>query len=140
MRYEITAPERTYSGAVAGVQFSAGRAVLDTGWPKAAAALSYFRRRGYGVTAVSASLAGGTTESTAPAADDDGAASPENTAEAGGFNPGAHSVETVLAHLDDADPDDAARVLAAERAGKARKTILARAAEPGPDEQGDTTP
>lgn len=42
-----------------------------------------------------------------------------------GFDPGEHSVAEVLAYLAD-NPDDAERVIAAEAAGKARKTILAQ--------------
>lgn len=49
MRYRITAPERTHSGVVAGVTFHAGQAEVDD---SNAAALAYFRRRGYGVDPV----------------------------------------------------------------------------------------
>jgi hypothetical protein len=42
------------------------------------------------------------------------------------FDPGEHSVKDVLAYLDGADEDEAARVVAAETAGKARAGILAR--------------
>jgi hypothetical protein len=48
-QYEITAPEPQFSGEVAGVVFSKGKATLDSDHPDALAALSYFRRRGYGV-------------------------------------------------------------------------------------------
>ncbi|MFJ2702980.1 hypothetical protein ACIO3R_07245 [Streptomyces sp. NPDC087428] len=40
------------------------------------------------------------------------------------FDPAAHDVPAVLAHLADADEDETQRVLAAEAAGKNRKTIL----------------
>ncbi|MEU8704202.1 hypothetical protein [Streptomyces sp. NPDC048565] len=40
------------------------------------------------------------------------------------FDPASHDVPTVLAHLADADEDETTRVLAAEAAGKNRKTIL----------------
>lgn len=39
------------------------------------------------------------------------------------FDPSAHNVADVLAYLS-ANPDDAERVLDAERAGKARKGVL----------------
>ncbi|MFY9263236.1 MAG: trigger factor [Actinomycetaceae bacterium] len=41
------------------------------------------------------------------------------------FDPSAHKVDDVVAYLNDADDAEKARVLAAEKAGKARKTILA---------------
>jgi hypothetical protein len=47
--YDITAPESTFSGEVAGVVFSKGKATVDSDHPDALAALSYFRRKGYGV-------------------------------------------------------------------------------------------
>ncbi|GGR71132.1 MULTISPECIES: hypothetical protein [Streptomyces] len=47
--YQITAPEPQFSGEVAGVNFSRGKATVDGDHPEAAAALAYFRRRGYGV-------------------------------------------------------------------------------------------
>ncbi|MEU5608449.1 hypothetical protein AB0H03_06775 [Streptomyces sparsogenes] len=47
--YNITAPEPQFSGEVAGVIFSKGKATIDGDGENAAAALSYFRRRGYGV-------------------------------------------------------------------------------------------
>ncbi|MFD8596974.1 hypothetical protein ACFV1L_18430 [Kitasatospora sp. NPDC059646] len=40
------------------------------------------------------------------------------------FDPDAHTVEDVLAHLLAADGDERARVLAAEAEGKARKGVL----------------
>jgi hypothetical protein len=45
------------------------------------------------------------------------------------FDPSEHTVAQVLAHLDKADDDERDRVLAAERAGKARAGVL------GNDEQ-----
>jgi hypothetical protein len=44
------------------------------------------------------------------------------------FDPGAHTVAEVLMHLDSADATETARVLAAEAAGKARKTVLEKGA------------
>lgn len=48
-KYTITSPERDFSGEVAGVVFSKGEATLDSDHDHAAAALSYFSRRGYGI-------------------------------------------------------------------------------------------
>lgn len=47
--FNITAPEPQFSGEVAGVVFSKGKATLDDSTPDGLAALLYFRRRGYGV-------------------------------------------------------------------------------------------
>lgn len=47
VRYEITAPEERGDGIVAGVPFTAGRAVVDDPSP---GALLYFRRHGYTVS------------------------------------------------------------------------------------------
>ncbi|MEV7959307.1 hypothetical protein ACIO6T_41385 [Streptomyces sp. NPDC087532] len=44
------------------------------------------------------------------------------------FDPSEHDVPAVLAYLAEADEDETARVLAAEAAGKNRKTILEAAA------------
>jgi hypothetical protein len=48
-QYKITAPEPHFSGEVAGVVFSKGKATLDSDHDNAAAALAYFSRRGYGI-------------------------------------------------------------------------------------------
>jgi hypothetical protein len=40
------------------------------------------------------------------------------------FDPAAHPVEEVVEHIATADEDEKARVLAAEKASKARKTVL----------------
>jgi hypothetical protein len=40
------------------------------------------------------------------------------------FDPAEHKAEEVVEHLASADEDEAARVLAAEKSGKARKTVL----------------
>ncbi|MEE6295199.1 hypothetical protein [Georgenia wangjunii] len=46
------------------------------------------------------------------------------------LNPSQHNVEEVVAHLEAADPAERARVLAAERSGKARRTVLDAPTEP----------
>jgi hypothetical protein len=48
----------------------------------------------------------------------------ENEARRGTFDPAEHKAEEVVAHLEVAPEDEAARVLAAEKAGKGRKTVL----------------
>lgn len=48
MRYRITAPAEGHTGIVAGVAFHDGMAEMDS---RDAAALAYFRRRGYGIEA-----------------------------------------------------------------------------------------
>ncbi|MFD9813716.1 hypothetical protein [Streptomyces sp. NPDC059080] len=47
MRYEITAPTTGDTGLIAGVAFTAGRAVVDDPPP---GAVEYFRRHGYRIT------------------------------------------------------------------------------------------
>ena len=49
-RYEITTPEPRWTGEVAGVAFAHGRAEVPDSTP--ARVLSYFRRKGYGVTPI----------------------------------------------------------------------------------------
>lgn len=51
----------------------------------------------------------------------------EATEAAGEFDPSAHKVDEVIAYLEAADDAEKARVLEAEKAGKARKTIMALA-------------
>lgn len=58
-----------------------------------------------------------------PTAVDDRRAA-ENELRAGTFDPAAHPAPEVVAHLEAADDGEAARVLEAEKSGKARKTIL----------------
>lgn len=41
------------------------------------------------------------------------------------FDPAAHKAEEVVEYVQEADPAEAARVLEAEKAGKARKTVVA---------------
>src|SRR5690348_7377720 len=49
MRYEVHTPLKGYSGTVADVVFTGGRAVVDGGQR---AALAYFHRHGYGILPV----------------------------------------------------------------------------------------
>lgn len=105
----IHSPEPEFSGDIAGVRFSEGAASVDPQAPHAAAALAYFRRRGYRVVEESAVEAG--------PGNDEGATSDT-------FDPADHTVAEVLAYLGSAGVDEHARVLAAEAAGQARATIL----------------
>lgn len=41
------------------------------------------------------------------------------------FDPSAHNVDEVVAHIETAPEDEAARVLEAEKSGKARKSVIA---------------
>lgn len=52
MRYVITTPEPRWTGVVAGVAFAHGEGITAEDPP--VRVLNYFRRRGYGVTAVQA--------------------------------------------------------------------------------------
>lgn len=68
-------------------------------------------------------------EEPAAAPDSDAASpAPDSTSQepAPAFDPGAHTVAEVNDHLDQSDDDEVERVLAAERDGKARKSILDR--------------
>lgn len=118
---KIYAPVADFSGKVAGVSFVDGKGETDS-----ARALNYFARHGYGIgkppenrtTAVrdaadSPHAAATTRQPIGPAGDDPNA-----------FDPSKHSVEDVNAHLEQADEAERERVLTAEAAGKARKTIL----------------
>lgn len=49
----------------------------------------------------------------------------------GDFDPNEHTVAEVQEHLAEADPSEAEQILEAEKAGKARKTVL------GADEMGN---
>ncbi len=53
---------------------------------------------------------------------------PARAPEGGLFDPGEHTVPEILAHLAGADETEAARVLAAEQAGQARKGIVGTSA------------
>lgn len=113
-KYRIEAPVRSYSGESAGVQFSKGTGFVDDSTKEGRAAIEYFRRQGYGVA-----VSDGKT--------DEERAQEIVTAIVGQRNPGGptepfdpaqHGVEDVLAHLDEADLDEATRVLDAEAAAR----------------------
>jgi hypothetical protein len=113
-KYKITAPERSYTGSISGVQFRDGVAQIDDIHPTSAAVLNYCRGAGYTVEEVDETT-GETGEESTPKQDKEPEAS---------FDPAKHDAKLVLAYLADADAAEAERVLDAEAAGKARKGIL----------------
>lgn len=97
----ITTPVKEFQGVVVGVTFTKG-----TGETSDPAAIQYFERHGYDVKH---------EPETVPAP----------------FDPAKHNADEVLAYvaaIDDADPEahdaEVVRVVEAERAGKARKSVL----------------
>ncbi|MFF8408983.1 hypothetical protein [Streptomyces omiyaensis] len=115
--YTVTSPDPEYSGESCGVVFTDGTGSVSTDTKAGRQAVEYFRRRGYGLTPV-------------PGADE----APESSGPDAGteaFDPAAHDAAEVVDYLNgldlDNEDDDAeyGRVMDAERAGKARKTVLA---------------
>lgn len=97
IRVRFQAPVANYTGRVGGVQFIDGLGETDD--PNVVA---YFARQGY--TPIH---------------------EPQEGESAGVFNPADHTVEEVTAYLNGLNQDDPERerILAAEAAGKARKSI-----------------
>ncbi|MBK3563219.1 MULTISPECIES: hypothetical protein [unclassified Streptomyces] len=127
-KYKIEAPVRTFSGDSVGVTFTKGTGFVDDSTKEGRAAIEYFRRHGYGVE-----LSDGKTDEERAQEIVTGVVGqrgPIVTDEP--FDPSKHDAPEVLAYLDSLGADDSdavaefARVIAAEREGKARKTILAR--------------
>ncbi|MFE6225479.1 hypothetical protein [Streptomyces sp. NPDC057854] len=121
--YHVTSPDPGFSGESCGVLFDEGAAVVSDEDKAGRQAIEYFRRRGYGLTPAA--------DATEPGPQDGG------LGEGGkAFDPAAHDAAEVIEYLNDldhqADPEQAAefaRVIDAERTGKARKTVLALAEE-----------
>ncbi|MFJ3021481.1 hypothetical protein ACIPH4_11085 [Streptomyces tendae] len=153
--FRIEAPVRSFTGESVGVHFHKGTAHVDDSSKDGRAALEYFRRHGYGVfpadeateeTTEAASPGGEMTNlghGSAPSLADglvvqDG---PTPTGEGEQFDPSKHDAADVLAYLDSLGTDDSDaiaehdRVIAAERDGKARKTILARSEQKQEDQK-----
>jgi hypothetical protein len=111
--FTVTAPVAGYNGESCGVVFKDGVSKVTDGTKEGRAAIEYFRRRGYTLT---------------PEGDDEAEAADPRTDDDGDelFDPSKHDASEVLAYLDahSEDTDETARVLEAEQAGKARKTIL----------------
>jgi hypothetical protein len=127
-KYKIEAPVRSFSGDSVGVTFTKGTGFVDDSTKEGRAALEYFRRHDYGV----ALSDGKTDEERAQEIVTGTPAQREPIVTDEQFDPSKHDASEVLAYLDSLGTDDAdavaefERVIAAERDGKARKTILAR--------------
>lgn len=121
-QFTVTAPAAGYSGESAGVVFKDGVGHVDDSTKEGRAAIEYFRRRGYTLTP--------------EGADEEEQAEPHTPDEDDEpFDPSKHDAADVIAYLDSLVNDDTQdtaefdRVIAAERDGKARKTILQKGAE-----------
>lgn len=127
--FEVRAPLPGFTGTVVGIEFTAGIARVDTDNDAGRAAHAYFDRAGYRMALAETEVEADAPQFPPP---------PE------WFDPAAHPVEEVLAHLNEADTEEATRVLDAEAAGKARATILKQrdailaAKTPTTPPQGDT--
>lgn len=112
-KYTVESPVRDFTGESVSVHFHKGTGSVDDSTKDGRAAIEYFRRQGYALTPVDA-------DTGADAVQADGGDEP--------FDPAEHDAPEVLAYLDAHadDTDEVTRVLEAEQAGKARKTILAR--------------
>ncbi|MFG3349504.1 hypothetical protein ACGF1Z_31155 [Streptomyces sp. NPDC048018] len=116
--YTVESPRGDFTGESVGVHFHRGSGRVDDSTKEGRAAIEYFRRQGYTLTP------------DAPESADE----PVQEAETGDelFDPAEHDVPDVLAYLDSLGEDDSDsvaefdRIIAAEKSGKARKTILAR--------------
>ncbi|MFF5972220.1 hypothetical protein ACFY7C_11945 [Streptomyces sp. NPDC012769] len=120
-RYHVTAPDPGFSGEFCGVAFTDGAAVVSDDTKEGRAAIEYFRRRGYVLDA---------------APDANSSAGRDTAGDDEPFDPAAHDAAEVIDYLNtlDEDPEvdaeaEFARVIASERASKARKTVLALAEE-----------
>lgn len=127
-KFRIEAPVRSFSGESVGVTFTKGTGYVDDSTKEGRAALEYFRRHGYGVAPADEKteeervqeLVTGTPTQREPVVSNDVP-----------FDPSKHDAPEVLAYLDSLGTDDSDavaefdRVIAAERDGKARKTVLA---------------
>jgi hypothetical protein len=127
-KYKIEAPVRSFSGDSVGVTFTKGTGFVDDSTKEGSAAIEYFRRHDYGV----ALSDGKTDEERAQEIVTGVVGQREPIVTDEPFDPSKHDASEVLAYLDSLGTDDAdavaefERVIAAERDGKARKTILAR--------------
>nr|WP_037829763.1 hypothetical protein [Streptomyces sp. NRRL S-325] len=120
--YRIEAPVRSFSGESVGVHFHKGTGFVDDSTKENRAALEYFRRQGYGV----ALSDGKTDEERAQELVTGATAQRDPITQNEDFDPAKAKGEDVLAYLDQADLDEAIRVLDAEAEGKKRSTILGK--------------
>lgn len=112
-QFTVNAPVVGFSGESAGVAFKDGAGRVNDASKEGRAAIEYFRRRGYTLTPE-------TAEEPEPHTPDEGG---------GAFDPAEHDAADVIAYLDSTtDEDEITRVLDAEHAGKARKTVLQKGA------------
>ena len=115
--YHVTSPDPEFSGESCGVLFTEGAAAVSDAEKSGRQAIEYFRRRGYGLTPVTSAEEG-----------PEGSGPDEGDKE---FDPAVHDAAEVIEYLNALDTDDEdqdaefGRVIDAERAGKARKTVLA---------------
>lgn len=118
-QFTVTAPVADFTGESVGVAFKDGVGHVNDASKEGRAAIEYFRRRDYTLTAV---VDEEPEEQTGQqqAGEDEGDKP---------FNPSEHNADEVIAYLDslvNEDTHDTAefnRVIAAERDGKNRKTI-----------------
>lgn len=110
MKIKVTAPLKNFTGSVAGVDFKAGVAEFEQDTDAGRAAYAYFDRSGYRME-----------RQVEPESQEPPAGTGDEP-----FDPAGHSVDEVLAHLDDASYEEAARVLDAEADGKKRVTITGK--------------
>lgn len=124
-QFTVTAPVAGFTGESCGVVFKDGVGHVDDATKEGRAAIEYFRRRGYTLTAEGADDGESEPEPTEPQKTE----GPETK-----FDPAEHNADEVIAYLDslDADTEDGKaeleRVVAAEKDGKNRKTIIEKGA------------
>ncbi|MFF3843495.1 hypothetical protein [Streptomyces sp. NPDC001930] len=110
--YTVESPRRDFTGESVGVHFHKGTGNVDDSTKDGRAAIEYFRRQGYALT---------------PDAEDEPADEERQDGPQEPFDPAAHDVADVLAYLEDADLEEALRVLDAEAtARKSRTTITGK--------------
>lgn len=125
-QYEISAPVRTYTGDVVGVQFRNGTGYVNDGSDDGRAALAYFQRSAYGIREVEngdAPVIVGPTVDESPDGVTGGSIAQTGALAEGPFDPAGHNTADVLSFLDGATAEEAERVLDAEAAGKNRASI-----------------
>lgn len=118
--FTVTAPVADFTGESVGVAFKDGAGHVNDSTKEGRAAIEYFRRRGYTLTAVVDEEPEEETGQQEP---------PQTPQSPAVFDPSGHNADEVIAYLDSLDTDDSEavaefeRVIAAERNGKNRKTI-----------------
>lgn len=119
--FTVTAPVVGYDGESCGVVFKDGIGRVTDATKESRAAIEYFRRRGYTLTPEGADEGPEPSNPLDPS--DPGPELPP-------FDPSEHNADDVIAYLDSLmnedthDKGEFERVIAAERDGKNRKTII----------------